>query len=32
MNRKRNQNALGIEWGTFYKTIIGLVVPMRSRI
>ena len=28
MNRKRNQNALGIEWGTFYKTIIGLVVPM----
>ena len=28
MNRRQNQNTLGIEWGTFYKTVIGLVVPM----
>lgn len=24
----RKENALGIEWGAFYRTVIGLVVPM----
>ena len=24
----RKENNLGIDWGAFYKTVIGLVVPM----
>ena len=28
MLRKREQDRLGIEWGSFYRTVIALVVPM----
>ena len=28
MLRKKEQDCLGIEWGSFYRTVIALVVPM----
>ena len=28
MLRKKEQDRLGIEWGSFYRTVIALVVPM----